>query len=352
MRKLITDGTSKVGLPPGTLVHVGEKRAEKTTITVFGYDEAAFREVEEVSECAQFKATPTITWLNVNGLHEVDTIAEIGECFGLHPVTLEHILNTRQRPKAEDYKTYICVMLKMLTWNAEKDALESEQVSIVLGENYVITFQEKEGDVLDLIRQRIQQNKGRIRKMGADYLGYAIIDAIVDHYFLVLEKLGEKIETLEEELMGEPNVESLRRIHRLKRENIFLRKAVWPLRDIISYLQRSESSLFADTTLPYLADLYDHTVQIMDSVETFRDVITGMLDIYLSNVSNRMNEIMKVLTIIATIFIPITFVAGIYGMNFEIMPELRWRLGYPLVWGIMISIIIGMLAYFRRKRWL
>jgi magnesium transporter len=240
----------------------------------------------------------------------------------------------------------------MLDYDREESKIKVEQVSLILGENFVISFQETEGDIFNPIRERVRNNKGRVRKMGADYLAYVLIDAVVDNYFLILEALGEQIESMEEELVANPTPETLQTIHNLKREMIFLRKSVWPLRELISGLERGESALIRESTGIYLRDVYDHTIQVIDTVETFRDMLSGMLDIYLSSVSNRMNEVMKVLTIIATIFIPLTFLAGIYGMNFEFMPELRWHWSYPLVWCVMIVIGVAMIFYFKRKKWL
>jgi len=244
------------------------------------------------------------------------------------------------------------MVLKMLTFNNESNSIQSEQVSLVLGQNFVISFQEAAGDVFEQIRDRIRNAKGRIRKMSADYLAYALIDAIVDNYFLILEKMGEQIESMEEELIAKPSDKTVRMIHSLKRELIFLRKSVWPLRELISNLEKTESSLITNSTEPYLRDVYDHTIQVIDTVEGFRDMVSGMLDIYLSSISNRMNAVMKVLTIIATIFIPLTFIAGIYGMNFKYMPELGWKWAYPAVWLIMAIVAIVMLIYFKRKKWL
>lgn len=346
--------SKKAGLPPGTLVHTGQKKVESVQITVIDYDERVFEEkrVATVEECLPFKATPTVTWINIDGLHDVTVIEKIGKAFDLHPLVLEDILSTGQRPKCEDYDEHIFVVLRMLSCADEDRAIDSEQVSLVFGPNFVISFQERVGDVFDVIRDRLRSAKGRIRKMGADYLAYSLLDAIVDSYFGILEKTGERIETLEEELVCDPDERTLQRIHALKREMIELRRTIWPLRELINSLQRSESTLLTDTTRLYLRDVYDHTIQIIDAIESFRDMVSGMLDIYLSSLSNRMNAVMKVLTIIATIFIPLTFVAGIYGMNFEHMPELTWRYGYAVVWIVMLAIAAAMLIYFRRKKWL
>jgi magnesium transporter len=240
----------------------------------------------------------------------------------------------------------------MLDYNDKSSEIESEQMSLILGPNFVFSFQEREGDIFDPIRDRIRNNKGHIRKMGADYLAYSLLDSIVDNYFIILEKLGEKIEFLEEKLVTRPTPETLQTIHYLRREMIFLRKAVWPLREVINALGRGESSLIKEYTRIYLRDVYDHTIQTIDTIETYRDMVSGMLDIFLSSVSNRLNSVMKVLTIIATIFMPLTFLAGIYGMNFKYMPELEWRWGYPFIWLIMVGIGVFMLLYFKKKKWL
>jgi magnesium transporter len=352
--RLIKRQAKRAGLPPGTLVYVGEKKIEKVQIHYIDYDEQKLQEkqVSNIEECFPFKATPTVTWINIDGLHDVNIIEKIGTHFDLHPLTLEDILHTGQRPKFEDLDSYLFVVLMMLRFDEESQTVLSEQVSLVLGSNFVISFQENIGDVFEQIRNRIRNAKGRIRKMGADYLMYALLDAIVDNYFGILEKLGEKIESLEEELVGDPSERTLQQIHRLKREMVFLRKSVWPLRELINGLERSESALIEESTGVYLRDVYDHTIQVIDTVESFRDMVSGMLDIYLSSISNRMNAVMKVLTIIATIFIPLTFVAGIYGMNFVHMPELKWRYGYAAAWLIMLVVAGLMILYFKRKKWL
>jgi magnesium transporter len=344
----------KVGLPPGTLVHVGERKAEKVKITIIDYDRENFevKEVEMIEECFPFSDKPTVTWINVDGLQEVEIVEKIGVHFGIHSLIMEDILHTGQRPKAEDLGDYLFIVLKMIYNDEDEDEIMGEQVSLILGKNYVISFQERGGDIFNPIRNRIRNGKGRIRKAGADYLAYALIDAIVDQYFLVLEKFGEKIESLEGELVTNPTPETVQLIHKLKRDLIFLRRSVWPLREVISVLERGESPLITKPTGIYLRDVYDHTIQVIDTIETFRDMVSGMLDIYLSSVSNRMNEVMKVLTIIATIFIPLTFIAGIYGMNFKFMPELEWHWGYPTALIVMLVVVGFMVMYFRRKRWL
>jgi magnesium transporter len=346
--------TKKAGLPPGSLVYVGEWKVESIRITLLDYDEKQFEEkqVGNVEECFPFRKTPTVTWINIDGIHDVEIIGRVGKAFDLHPLLLEDILNTGQRPKFEDYQDCAFLVLKMLSYNDEDQAVETEQVSLVLGPHFVISFQERVGDVFEPVRDRIRNAKGRIRKMGADYLAYALLDAIVDSYFGILERIGDRIEGLEEALVSNPDQRTLHQIHTLKREMITLRRSIWPLRELINGIERSESDLIAESTGVYLRDVYDHTIQIIDTNESFRDMVSGMLDIYLSSISNRMNAVMKVLTIIATIFIPLTFVAGIYGMNFDHMPELKWRWAYPAVWGVMLATAAVMLAYFRRRKWL
>ena len=325
MPALFKKTSSKTGLSPGTLVHVGERKSESVEITVMTYDRETFveRKVRSVEECLPCKESPTVTWINVDGLHDVSVIETIGKHFGIHPLIQEDILHTGQRPKMEDADSYILVILKMLRYDDNADRAQTEQISIILGDNFVISFQEAEGDVLEPLRGRIRGGKGRIRGMGANYLAYAILDSLVDHYFVVLEKWGERIETLEEALTTNPKPETLQAMHNLKQEIIFLRKSVWPLREVIGGLERVASPLVSDGIAPYLRDLYDHTIQVIDSVEIYQDILSGMTDLYLSSVSNRMNEVMKVLTIFASIFIPLTFIAGIYGMNFDFMPELK-----------------------------
>jgi len=354
VHRLIKKRSEKTGLSPGTLVHVGERKAEKVRIKILDYDEAQFEEKEAktVEECFPFKDKPSVTWINIDGLHEVELVEKLGNHFGLHPLLLEDILNTEQRPKMEDFGDYIFIVLKMLYYDEKGNDIEAEQVSMILGSNFVISFKESEGDVFDPVRDRIRKKKGRIRKAGADYLAYALLDTIVDNYFIILENVGERMEDTEQQLATNPTSETLQFIHELKKVMIFLRKSIWPIREVVSGLERCESTLIHKSTGAYLRDVYDHTIQIIDTVEGFRDMISGMLDIYLSSISNRMNEVMKVLTIFASIFIPLTFVAGLYGMNFEFMPELKWHWGYFAVLFVMFLVGISMLVYFRRKRWL
>ncbi len=343
---------NKTGAPPGTVVYSGKDTSEKVKITLIEYNETQFIEKNfyNFSECLESVDPNMVKWINVDGIHKVELIEMIGKHFNIHPLTLEDIVNTNQRSKFEDYDSYVVSIMKMIYYD---DEIHSEQLSVILLEGMVISFQEIHGgDAFDMIRNRIRQGKGRIRKMGADYLAYALLDAVVDCYFTILEKFGDRIELLEEELMEEPTKETLKQLHHMKREMIFLRKAVWPMRELINNLERSETELIKPSTDIYLRDLHDHAVRVIDTVETFRDLLSGMMDIYLSSVSNRMNEVMKVLTIITTIFVPVTFIVGVYGMNFDFMPELHSKWGYPLTWFVIIITIGSLLIYFRRKKWM
>ena len=345
---------TKAGASPGTLVHIGEQKVDDTRITLIDYDEAHLQErvLDGIEEAFPLKDLPTVTWINIDGLHEIDIIEKVGQHFNIHPLVLEDIVNTGQRPKTEEFEDFIYVVLKMLHYNENSEEISSEQFSLVLGPDFLISFQEIQGDVFKTVRERIRKPKTRIRKAGCDYLAYALIDAVVDNYFLILEKLGENIETLEEDLLENPSPETLQTLHEMKREMIYLRKQIWPIREMINSLVKGESSLVNESTSLFFRDIYDHTIQIIDTIESFRDILSGMLDIYLSTLSNKMNEVMKVLTIIATIFIPITFVAGIYGMNFKFMPELEWRWGYVMVWAIIVVVVGIMIGFFKKKQWL
>jgi len=342
------------GSSPGSLVYIGEKKVEKVCISVVEYDEQGVkeRESEKTIDLLPIKTAPTVTWINVTGIHQVERMRALGELFELHPLLLEDVLNTEQRPKLESYDKEIFLVIKMITADPPTFEIRSEQVSVVLGQRYVISFQEDVGDVFDPVRKRIRKEGSRVRRMGPDYLMYALMDAIVDHYFVVLDGLAVKVEALENDVLNNPAVETLQAIQQLKRDLIFLRRSVWPLREVVNVLVREEHPLISDRTEVFLRDVYDHTIQVIDTLESYRDAASGLLDIYLSSVSNRTNEVMKVLTIVASIFIPLTFIAGIYGMNFENMPELRIPWAYPLVWIVMILVALGMFLYVRKKGWL
>ena len=354
MPRLVKRSTKRAGLSPGTLVHVGEQKVDAPRISLMCYDTDQLEEkrLSAAEDAYPYKDTPPVTWVNIDGLHDVGLIEKIGRHFGIHPLSLEDIVNTGHRPKAEDYGTYLFIVVKMLSYDHEINHAVSEQIALVLGKSYLLSFQEVPGDVLDPVRERIRKGRSRIRSSGCAYLAYALVDAVVDGYFSVLEKLGDRIEQLEIELMGAPTQQTLGQIHLLKRELIYLRKQIWPLREVLNSLMRNESDLVDTATQLFVRDVYDHTIQIIDTVESMRDVLSGMLELYLSTASNRMNEAMKVLTIIATIFIPLTFIAGIYGMNFKFMPELEWRWSYPLLWLVLIAVFCAMIYWFKRRKWL
>jgi len=344
----------KVGLPPGTLIYTGDKVTEKTKIKVTDYTADHFNldEFEEIQMDLTKIEKPFVRWIDIYGLAQIKVIEEIGRQFNLHPLILEDILSPSQRPKLEDFGNYIFAVLKKLSWNQEKEDFEYEQISLILGENYVISFQERDTNLFNPIYDRIHVPKGKVRVMGADYLFYVLIDIIVDDYFIVIEKVGEDIENIEDILIKNPEPETLQSIYRLKRSSIELRKSIWPIREVVNKLQREQSNLIGDELQIYLRDIYEHIFRISDLLENYRDIIFGMLDMYLSSVSNRMNDIMKVLTIISTIFIPLSFLAGFYGMNFLHMPELTQPFAYPILIMIMVSIVLVMLYFFKRKKWI
>ncbi len=345
----------KYGLSPGSLIYTGDKYAhEPVTITLIDYSADHLAEETDISleACEEYIRSQTVTWINITGVHNPEIIERIGQAFHLHPLSLEDILNTGGRPKLDDYEDYLFIVLKMVDRTEDSGDIEHEHVCLIIREGLVISFQEYEGDVFGPVRQRIRKGKGQIRKAGSDYLAYALIDMIVDHYFLILEGFGEQIDTIQDSVLSDPETSVIDTIHNLRRQLIYIRKSVWPVREIVASLLRGESDLISRETQLYLRDVYDHTVQVVETVEMFREVLSSALDIYLSSVNNRMSEVMKVLTVIATIFIPLTFIAGVYGMNFVYMPELEWRYAYLVVWGVFLSAAGGMLAWFRYRKWL
>ena len=354
MSLFLKKSSRKAGLPPGSVVFVGEKKVEEIRLTIIDYDENQYeeREVKNIEDCFPFKGTPSVSWINIDGVHQVEVIEKLGSHFVLHPLLQEDVVNTHQRPKFDEFDDHLFIVLRMFFFNEEENELEGEQISLIVGSNFVISFQEKQGDVFEQVRERLRNGKGRIRKKGSDYLAYALIDAIVDSYYNILEQLGENIESLQEELVADPQQEDLQIIQHLKRDMLFFRKSVWPLREVIGGLAKSESTLIKGDVLVYVRDVYDHVIQAIDTIETFRDMLSAMQEIYLSSVGNRMNQVMKVLTIIATIFIPMTFLAGIYGMNFKYMPELEWRYAYLVFWLVVVTVFIIMIALFKKKKWL
>ena len=350
--KLVQKRSKKTGLPPGTLVHIGEKKPDKVAITAFNYAGTRCDERQDLSPDVLAPSTDeSVTWVDIGGVHRMDILESFGKQFQLHPLLLEDIANTDQRPKLDDYENRLFLVMKMLSVT-DRHEIVVEQVSLVLGPNFVLSFQENGADVFTSVRDRLRGGKGRLRQTGADYLLYALIDAIVDQYFEVLEALSEKIEALQDLVVSDPKPETLHKIHNLKRQLLFLRRAVWPLREAANSLSRSECPLLQESTKIFFRDVYDHVIQIVDTIETLREMVSTSLDIYLSSISYRLNTVMKVLTIITTIFMPLTFIVGIYGMNFEHMPELKWEWGYPLVLGLMVSIMIAMLGFFKHKKWI
>ncbi|HNX48080.1 MAG TPA: magnesium/cobalt transporter CorA [Methanomassiliicoccales archaeon] len=346
--------SKKTGMPPGSVIYVGDGSPSPTEVSVIDYTEADVLEKKGITfdECMMMRDNPSITWINFSGLADVEQIKKVGDIFGLHPLVMEDILHMGQRPKLELYDKYVYLVVKMIYRGDNGKEVTYEQLSIVMGKNYVLTFQEREGDVFNSIRERVKGNKGRLRKSGADYLVYSLLDAVVDNYFPALEKIGDLVEDIEERLSDNPEQDVLSDIYRLKREVLFLRKSIWPIREVVAAMMRQDIEIVSPNTNTYLRDVYDHSIQVMDVVETYTDMLSELTDVYMSTVSNRMNEIMKTLTIIATIFIPLTFIVGLYGMNFKYMPELTNELAYPVVL-VGMAIVSGiMLVYFRRKGWL
>jgi len=346
--------THKTGLPPGSLVFTGEQKLTQPKLSLLKYSDTTCEVIDSLSvkDIASSIDKNGIIWINIEGIHDTTLVEKIGEAFHLHPLLLEDILNPQQRPKLDEYDEVIFIIAKMLFVDKKHEKIIDEQLSFVLGENFLLTFQEsKPGDAFDLVRERIINNKGKIRKEKSDYLCYRLLDAIVDNYFEALEKIGDRLEDIEADIIQNPEKRSIQSIHELKRELIYLRKITWPLREVINIFHRGEHTLINQSTKIYLRDLYDHTIQVIDTVETYRDWLSGLEDLYLSSLSNKMNEVMKILTMIATLFIPLTFIVGLYGMNFRFMPELDWRWGYPFVWGIMITLTVFMIFYFKKKKW-
>lgn len=346
--------SAKCGLAPGTVVHVGEVINEKPVISVVDYSAEHFDDslTEKIEDYAKFKDSESVTWINIDGLSDTKSIERIGRQFDLHPLVMEDIVNTSQRPKIENFDDHIYIVLKILRIDKKTNSIVNEQVSVIIGNGFVLSFQEQKNDVFDSIRKRLRSEKSRVRKCGADYLGYLLIDAIVDEYFQVIEKIAEVVEALDSEVLENPSPMTPRSIQGLRTELILTRRAVWPLRDSINSLQRIDSELISPQLLPYLHDLYDHTIQVVDATDSLRDLVSSLRDTYLTSIGSKTNEVMKVLTIIATIFIPLTFIAGVYGMNFENIPELKWADGYYYVLGLMGATALGMVAYFKNKGWL
>lgn len=355
MSTILRKRSKKAGLPPGSLVHVSDIVRPKINISIMDYDRISLHEKQDISieECLEhMQNASTTTWINIRGINDPKVLESIGQSLGLHALLLEDVMSAGQRSKLDDYKDYIFIVVRMLFNNTASDSIQDQQVSFVLGPNYLISFLEDSVDIFEPIRERLRSSKKRIRSMGADYLCYTMIDAIVDQYFVILEAVDKNLEVLEESLIHNHTPETMGKIQRLKREIVILRKSVWPMREVINNFRRLETPLISESTQLYLHDVYDHTIQAIDTIESFRDIASGMLDVYLSSISQHMNEIMKVLTIVATIFVPLTFIASLYGMNFDNMPELHWKWGYPVTLSIMAIVALTMIYYFRRKRWI
>ncbi|MDP3353040.1 MAG: magnesium/cobalt transporter CorA [Flavobacteriaceae bacterium] len=345
--------SKKSGLPPGTLIHIGKKRANQVQMSVIDYTESSYNESEckKIDDCFSYRDTTTTSWINIDGIHNTEIIEALGNHYGHHPLLMEDILNTLSRPKLEEYDDYLFLNLKMLGISKDQKSIISEQVSLILGKNYVISFQEQPGDVFDSIRIRIRESKGNIRKRKADYLFYRIIDTVVDNYFFIVEHLSERIENLEDLVLKSQTTDLLHQIQDLKTQLIQIRKAISPLREAVSLLQKDEVKFIHKNTNQYFRDVYQNLIQVSESIDIYREMTKNLMDLYQSGINNRMNQVMQVLTVIATIFIPLTFIVGIYGMNFDNIPELHWKYGYFFTWGIMISVVLFMLKYFKRKKW-
>lgn len=346
--------SEKVGQPPGTLIYLGEEPTEPVRITIIDYDETHLQEaeVQTVEECLPFIDTETVTWIQVQGIHETPIIEEIGKHFGVNSLVLEDLMNPSHLPKIEVYENYVFIVLKSLDYNVTDSRVSREQISLIVGANFVITLQESFTAVFASVQNRLLNQQGRIRRMQSGYLAYALIDIIVDHYFIVLDEVNEQVQVLEEDIMKDPSPEIISKINVLRKEQLLLRRPILPLRDVLIEILDDEIPLLGEDTRPYFRDVYDHLIQVIQMLEMIRSAVSGLFDVYTSAVSHRMNEVMKVLTIVATFFIPLTFIAGIYGMNFKFMPELDTQWGYPVVLLVMLSISIGMFLFFKFKKWL
>lgn len=354
MTDSLTNPSEKSGMPPGTLVHVGNVLETETTITLFDYnkDEIIEKTIDAIDELAEYKAKETVTWVVIEGLSNVELIESIGELFNIHPLVLEDILNAHQRPRFEEAEEYLYIVLKSMSLEKEQFSVNYEQISILLLENFVFTFKEKKDELLLPLYKRLKSNKSRLRNEGSDFVAYAVLDIIVDMNFALLDSLDLLTDAIEDELLNNPTSETLVTIQQTKRELIYIRKSVSPLRELLTAIMRSDTALIHKKTFVYFRDVYDHALHIIDEIESYRDILTGLLDIYISSVSNKMNEVMKVLTVYATIFIPLTFITGVYGMNFQYMPELAWKWAYPAIWVVFILFTLLSLVYFKKKRWI
>lgn len=354
MGRFLKNKTITIGQVPGEAIFIGEKKVDAVQLKLFDYNSENFSESEirELRELENFKNTSSVTWINIHGLHDSELIRKIGEIFNLHPLTLEDILNTGQRPKMEEYDEYLHLTLKSLNLNSESHKINSEQISIILGQNFVISFQEKSREIFEHVRNRIRKNKGRIRKNGADYLAYALLDTVVDNYLLTIGKLGEEIEELESQIIINHSSETLSKIYKFKQEIGFLRKTIWPAKEFILQLSRFDTDFIVDSTYPFFKDLLDLATESVEVVDIYSEMLSDHLDMYNSAINNKLNEIMKVLTIFSVIFIPLTFVTSIYGTNFQYMPELRYKYSYFILWAFLIVTAFVMIRVFKKKKWI
>lgn len=354
MPESLSNISDKAGMAPGTLVHVGDVFEAESSMSLIDYSKETMIEktIYSVDELLEYKEKETVTWVNIEGLRDVKLIESIGQMFNIHSLLLEDILNTHQRPKFVEEDDYLYIVLKGLSMENDEFSVDYEQISILVLENFVFTFKEKKDDLFLPLYKRIKNSKGRLRDKGADYVTYSIVDIIVDMNFTLLDALDVMTDSLEDELLTNPTSETLVAIQQLKRELINIRRSISPLRELLTGILRSDHTLICEKTHIYFRDVYDHVIHITEEIESYRDILTGLLDIYISSVSNKMNEVMKVLTVFASIFIPLTFIAGVYGMNFEYMPELKWKWAYPTLWAGFIVITTISLAYFKKKKWL
>ncbi|AHB13292.1 magnesium/cobalt transporter CorA [Dehalococcoides mccartyi] len=346
--------SQKAGMLPGSVVFIGEGKTEKASLSLHAYTPDSYQPLplKTLADCStQIKQSSGIIWVKVTGLQDTDMVEELGKCFSLHPLTLEDVVNTEQRPKLEDYGTYLFAVIKALHWDSGLNKTRSEHISLVLGKNFLISFQENQSDIFKPIQEHLKSDNGRLRKLGADYLLYSILDMVVDGYFGLIEGFGDYLDEIEEQLLSSPSSQTLKQISEAKKEMLFIRKSIWPVRETIASIERTENPLIDKSSHIYFRDIYDHLIQLIDTGETYRDMLSNMIDIYLSSLSNRMNEVMKVLTIFASIFIPLTFIVGIYGMNFDI-PELRLSWGYPGILLLMLAVALLLVSFFKRKKWL
>lgn len=353
MKEQMSKRTHKTGLPPGTLNESLAANNTGSAFTVVDFSEEYFhlQKTTSIDACLKKRPNGAIRWINVEGIQSSKVLEQLGKHYGIHPLVLEDIQTTDERPKYEIYDEFVAVFVRMLFYDKVMGEVGYEQISLILGKDFVLSFTESEKSSFDTIVDRLDNKADRIRKMGADYLTYTLLDFVVDNYFDILEIFDEKIEVLEEKLIHKPSNDTLRVIHRLKRNMLFMHKSIWPLREVVGSLGRGETPLISESTFIYLRDLHDHVIQSMDTIDTMRDILSSLLDIYLSSVSKKMNEVMKVLTIFSTIFMPLTFIVGVYGMNFKFMPELNMKAAYPVLWVIMIVIAVSMIIFFKKKKW-